>query len=59
VSDALRNDAVLRQAYAALKDRLSAQHRTNRDAYTEAKSDFIRSVLHAGGAGAAWRKPVG
>ena len=48
--DALRNDAALRQAYAALKDRLAARHHMDRDAYTDAKSDFVRSVLQAAGA---------
>ena len=57
--DVLRKDLGVRQAYAALKDRLAVQHRTDRDAYTDAKSDFIRSVLHAAGANATSRKPVG
>jgi GrpB-like predicted nucleotidyltransferase (UPF0157 family) len=57
--DALRSDPALRDAYAALKDRLAARHRTDRNAYTEAKSDFIRAVLHASGADATSRRPVG
>jgi GrpB-like predicted nucleotidyltransferase (UPF0157 family) len=57
--DALRADPLLREAYAALKERLAAQHRTDRDAYTDAKSDFIRSVLHGAGADPRWRRPVG
>ena len=47
------------EAYAALKDSLAVQHRTDRDAYTDAKGDFIRSVLHAAGVDATSRKPVG
>ena len=47
--DVLRRDPTVRQAYAALKDRLAVQHRTDRDAYTDAKSDFIRSVLRSAG----------
>jgi GrpB-like predicted nucleotidyltransferase (UPF0157 family) len=57
--DVLREDPVVRAAYAALKDRLAVQYRTDRDAYTDAKSDFIRSVLHAAGIDATSRKPVG
>jgi GrpB-like predicted nucleotidyltransferase (UPF0157 family) len=57
--DVLRRDPGAREAYAALKDRLTVQHRTDRDAYTDAKCDFIRSVLHAAGADATSRKPVG
>ena len=57
--DVLREDPVVRVAYAALKDRLAVQYRTDRDAYTDAKSDFIRSVLHAAGIDATSRKPVG
>ena len=49
--DALRDDAVLRHAYTSLKDRLADQHRTDRDAYTDAKSAFVQSVLEAAGAG--------
>ena len=56
--DALRNDAALRQAYAVLKDRLAARHHTDRDAYTDAKSDFVRSVLQAAGAAPPSRLPV-
>jgi GrpB-like predicted nucleotidyltransferase (UPF0157 family) len=57
--DVLRRDPAVRKAYAALKDRLAVQHRTDRDAYTDAKSDFIRSVLHSVGADVPSRKPVG
>jgi GrpB-like predicted nucleotidyltransferase (UPF0157 family) len=57
--DVLRGDPAVRAAYAALKDRLAVQHRTDRDAYTDAKGDFIRSVLHAAGVDATSRKPVG
>jgi GrpB-like predicted nucleotidyltransferase (UPF0157 family) len=57
--DALCADPALKKAYAALKDRLAVQHRADRDAYTDAKGDFIRSVLHAAGADATLRKSVG
>jgi GrpB-like predicted nucleotidyltransferase (UPF0157 family) len=55
--DALRDDPALRRDYAALKQRLAEQHRTDRDAYTDAKSDFIRSVIEARG-GKSSRKPT-
>ncbi len=56
--DALRRDPALRTAYAALKERLAVAFRTDRDAYTDAKSEFINEVLRAAGADAACRKPL-
>jgi GrpB-like predicted nucleotidyltransferase (UPF0157 family) len=56
--DALRNSPALRQEYAALKDRLAEQHPTDRDAYTDAKSDFVRSVLEAAGAAPSSRRTL-
>lgn len=47
--DALRADPDLRASYAELKERLGRQHRTNRNAYTNAKSEFVARVLHAAG----------
>jgi GrpB-like predicted nucleotidyltransferase (UPF0157 family) len=32
-------------AYARLKRQLAAKHRTNRDAYTQAKSEFVKLIL--------------
>jgi GrpB-like predicted nucleotidyltransferase (UPF0157 family) len=43
--DRLRADATTRRSYAELKFNLASTHRNDRDAYTDAKSDFIRSVL--------------
>lgn len=43
--DALRADEGLRSAYRALKLKLSAEHRDDREAYTEAKTDFILKTL--------------
>jgi GrpB-like predicted nucleotidyltransferase (UPF0157 family) len=48
--DALRDEPLLRERYAVLKDRLAEQHRTDREAYTNAKADFVRAVLQAMGA---------
>ena len=43
--DALRQSPPLAAEYAALKRSLAEQYRNDRDAYTEAKTSFIRSVL--------------
>lgn len=47
--DALRADPALRADYADLKERLARQHRQNRNAYTNAKNDFVARVLQAAG----------
>jgi GrpB-like predicted nucleotidyltransferase (UPF0157 family) len=43
--DALRGHTDLATEYAELKQRLAAEHRDDREAYTEAKQDFIARVL--------------
>jgi GrpB-like predicted nucleotidyltransferase (UPF0157 family) len=43
--DALRSDPTLRHDYESLKTRLAAQHRTDREAYTNAKADFTGRAL--------------
>ncbi len=45
--DALRAEPGLRAEYASLKDRLAREHRQNRNAYTNAKSEFVARVLLA------------
>lgn len=45
--EALRSSAELRAEYEALKRELAARFRTDRDAYTEAKTPFVRRVLDA------------
>ena len=42
----LRSDPDLAARYAALKSQLAAKHPKDREAYTDAKSEFVRSVLH-------------
>lgn len=54
--DALRSDAALRAGYAALKDRLALQHPKDRDAYTDAKSDFISEAVRRRGADVSSRR---
>jgi GrpB-like predicted nucleotidyltransferase (UPF0157 family) len=56
--DALRDDPNLRATYAALKDKLAEQYRSDREAYTNAKSDFVRSVLQSKGVAEPPRKPL-
>lgn len=48
--DALRADALLARSYAALKRRLAVEHPSNRNAYTNAKGDFVARVLTGVGA---------
>lgn len=43
--DLLRSDATVRQAYAELKLALARQYRDDREAYTEAKTEFILTAL--------------
>ncbi len=43
--DYLREHPDTAAEYAALKQRLAAQHREDREAYTDAKAEFVRSVL--------------
>jgi len=46
--DALRRRPELAARYAALKAELAALHGADREAYTEAKADFVRRVLEQG-----------
>jgi GrpB-like predicted nucleotidyltransferase (UPF0157 family) len=43
--DALLNDPGLAQRYAALKQELAVRHADDREAYTAAKTDFVRAAL--------------
>lgn len=45
--DRLRADASTRRSYEELKRDLASKHRDDREAYTDAKSDFVRRVLEA------------
>jgi GrpB-like predicted nucleotidyltransferase (UPF0157 family) len=47
--DALRADTALRRDYADLKDGLARQHASNRNAYSNAKGDFIARALRQRG----------
>jgi GrpB-like predicted nucleotidyltransferase (UPF0157 family) len=43
--DYLRAHPEEREAYERLKRRLAIEHRADREAYTEAKSAFVESVM--------------
>jgi GrpB-like predicted nucleotidyltransferase (UPF0157 family) len=43
--DALRADAVLARRYAELKDALAVRYPNDRDAYTDAKTNFVNEAL--------------
>jgi GrpB-like predicted nucleotidyltransferase (UPF0157 family) len=47
--DALRADPALGSEYADLKKRLARRHSKNRNAYTNAKADFVARVLRMAG----------
>jgi GrpB-like predicted nucleotidyltransferase (UPF0157 family) len=47
--DVLRADPAWRHAYAQLKTHLAHQHGDNRNAYSNAKSDFVAHVLRGAG----------
>lgn len=46
--DRLRADPDLAAQYAALKARAAAEHPADREAYTEAKADFVHSIINLG-----------
>jgi len=56
--NALRGDPALRQAYAALKDQLAQRHGSDRNAYSDAKSDFVQTVLRKAGASPSTRRSI-
>jgi GrpB-like predicted nucleotidyltransferase (UPF0157 family) len=54
--DTLRADAGLRQEYAELKEELARVHAGSRNAYTNAKGDFVERVLREAGLAAPYRE---
>jgi GrpB-like predicted nucleotidyltransferase (UPF0157 family) len=56
--DALRRDPEAREAYSSLKDDLASKHQSDRNAYSNAKTEFVQSILEAGGFATSSRKPV-
>jgi len=45
--DALRLDSALAERYGVLKTELASKHHDDREAYTDAKADFVRSVVRS------------
>jgi GrpB-like predicted nucleotidyltransferase (UPF0157 family) len=45
--DALQRDAALARQHAELKTALAARHQADREAYTDAKAEFVRSAVRA------------
>lgn len=58
--DYLRRSAAAASEYAALKRDLAERHRFDREAYTDAKGEFVRTIIdRAGGsAGASGLSPI-
>ena len=56
--DALRRDPEAREAYSSLKEDLASKHPSDRNAYSNAKTEFVQSILEAGGFVPSSRKPV-
>jgi len=56
--DALRQDPSLRKAYSSFKEDLARKHQSDRNAYSNAKTEFVQSVLEAAGVGLSSRTPV-
>jgi GrpB-like predicted nucleotidyltransferase (UPF0157 family) len=56
--DALRSDPKVRDAYSYLKEDLANKYRDDRDAYSNAKSEFVQSILQSRGIAPSSRKPV-
>jgi GrpB-like predicted nucleotidyltransferase (UPF0157 family) len=56
--DALRREPKAREAYASLKEDLASKHQSDRNAYSNAKTEFVQSILEAGGFAPSSRKPV-
>lgn len=56
--DVLRRDATALAAYSALKEDLAHKHQSDRNAYSNAKTEFVHAILRAEGVGPSPRKPV-
>ena len=56
--DALRQSRPLRKAYSTLKEDLARKHHSDRNAYSNAKTEFVQSILEAAGVGLSSRIPV-
>jgi GrpB-like predicted nucleotidyltransferase (UPF0157 family) len=56
--DVLRRDVKARAVYSALKADLAYEHQSDRNAYSNAKTEFVQAILEAEGLRPSSRKPV-
>jgi len=56
--DVLRRDVMARTAYSALKADLANKHQSDRNAYSNAKTEFVQAILKTAGVSPSSRKPV-
>jgi GrpB-like predicted nucleotidyltransferase (UPF0157 family) len=56
--DVLRRDVNARAAYSALKADLANKHRGDRNAYSNAKTEFVQAILRAEGVSPSSRRAV-
>ncbi len=56
--DVLRRDGNTRAAYSALKADLANKHQGDRNAYSNAKTEFVQAILRGEGVGPSSRKAV-
>jgi GrpB-like predicted nucleotidyltransferase (UPF0157 family) len=56
--DALRRDPKAREAYSLLKEVLAKEHKADRNAYSNAKTEFVQPILNASSSDPSSRKPV-
>ena len=56
--DVLRRDVKAREAYSALKADLANEQQSDRNAYSNAKTEFVLAILEAEGVRPSPRKPV-
>jgi GrpB-like predicted nucleotidyltransferase (UPF0157 family) len=56
--EALRRDSKAQAAYSALKADLTSKYHGDRNAYSNAKTEFVQAILEAEGVSPSSRKPV-
>jgi GrpB-like predicted nucleotidyltransferase (UPF0157 family) len=56
--DVLRRDSKARAAYSALKADLASKYQSDRNAYSNAKTEFVQAIVEAEGVSPSSRKPV-
>ena len=56
--DVLGRDVMARKAYSALKAELADKHQSDRNSYSNAKTEFVQAILEVEGVSPSSRKPV-